>query len=271
MKARLSTLMVLLGAALSVFALAQPARAADTGWTVSYDDKGGVTAKVGDKVVFTDSNLLTLITTTPWHAVYCWSSADWAANMSHVVKVEKVKGTRKVVTFTDPSASGAQFTKEVTEVSPRELRIALRMTTAAGAPGNLLDYAMVFPGAVFYDGTVSTDGNGYPLTEVSPMTAAWGKTHQNGNGDDMRYNVTTATFGVKDLDGAPGTIEVAVNETPVSPGTPPNVRGWRLFNGKVFTGNYDLVLRNTYEFPASAPFERSMEVKIKWKNSDAAQ
>ncbi len=256
-----------LGLSLLLIAIgtAAPARAA-SGWVVSYDDKGGVTLTAGTKVVFSDANALMLINTNPWHGVYGWSTEPWAANYAHPNKVESTKGDRKTVTFSDPPGQPVQITKQVTEISPREIKILVKMNTIAGAPGNLLDYSGNLPGATYNGSGFSTDGNGYPVDEVSPLGAAWAKGRNGGHGDDMRYNITTATFALKDLNGAPAKIVYTMTETPVSTGTPPNVRAWRVYAGANATPDGFFQVRNTYDFDMTTPFERTVELRIAWKD-----
>jgi len=249
----------------ALVALATPVRSAQTGWVVSYDDKGGVTVKVGDAVVFSDANALMLVNTNPWHGVYGWSTEPWATNFAHPNRVDSMKGEKKVVTFSDPAGQPVQITKQVTEMSPRELKIVVKMVTLANSPGNLLDYSGILPGETYSGGTMSTDGRGYDLSDVSPLSAAWVAKYNGGHGDDMRYNITTATFNIADLGGAPAKLVYTVNETPVSPQTPPNDRGWRVWAGPGGNKSVHYQIRSTYEFDSSAPFERDVELRLAWK------
>jgi hypothetical protein len=81
----------------------------------------------------------------------------------------------------------------------------------------------------------------------------------------MRYNITTSTFALANLGGAPGKIVYTLSETPVSPGTPPNIRGWRVYAGIDNAKNAFYQIRNTYQFDPSAPFERDVELRLEWK------
>ncbi|MDR3709874.1 MAG: hypothetical protein P4L33_16380 [Capsulimonadaceae bacterium] len=248
-----------------IVATSSPSRAAGGGWQVGYDEKGGVTVKVGDAIVFTDANALMLVNTKPWHGVYGWSLEPWATNFAHPSRVDTTKGEKKIITFSDPAGQPVQVTKQITEISPRELKIVVKVNTAASSPGNLLDYSGYLPGAVYLGATLSTDGIGYDLSEVSPLTAEWPAAHNNGHGDDLRYNITTATFALKDLAGSPAKIVYTMTETPVSPGTPPNVRGWRVYSGIDSQKAQFCQIRSTYEFDPAAPFERDLELRIAWK------
>jgi hypothetical protein len=242
------------------------ARAAAPGWVVTYDTKGGVTVTAGTDVVYTDVDSLMLIQSNPWHGVYGWANFPWATNMAHPNEVDSKEGTKKVVTFSDPPGGPVQLTKQVTEISPTEIKIIIKMVTSANAPGNLLSYDGVLPAATYNGATFTTDGVGYDFPGISPLTTDWGAKQNGGGGDDMRYNVTTATFNVKSLNGQPATLVYTLSETPVSPGTPPNVRGWRVNNGKGQTGSPNYTLTNNYQFDATAPFERDIEIRISWKS-----
>ena len=254
-----------LAVACTLVALTTPARSAPTGWQVSYDDKGGVTVKVGDVVVFSDADSLMLVNNNPWHGVYGWSNEAWATNFAHPNRVDSMKGDKKVVTFSDPAGQPVQITKQVTLIGPRELKILVKVATTAGSPGNLLSYGGLMPAALYEGATMTTDGIGYDLGELSPLVKAWPAAHGGGRGDDMRYNVTSATFGLKNLAGEPAKIVYTLTETPVSPGTPPNVRGWRVNAGIDESKVLSYQMSNWFQFDASAPFERDLELHIAWK------
>jgi hypothetical protein len=56
-----------------------------------------------------------------------------------------------------------------------------------------------------------------------------------------------------------------LTEAPVSPGAPPNTRGWRVFAG-IDDGKAPYYrIGNKYEFDPSAPFERDLMLRIAWK------
>ncbi|HEY3331578.1 MAG TPA: hypothetical protein VGK19_16225 [Capsulimonadaceae bacterium] len=264
MKLRIS-IKTLVAAALLAVSL-HTASAAPVGFTLSYDDHGGVTVKAGDKVVFRDADALMMINTNPWHGVYGWSTEPWATNMAHPNRIDTTKGDKKVVTFSDPGTSPIQITKQVTEISPREIKIVVKVNTPASSQANLMDYSGALPGATYNGATYSTDGGGYPLDDVSPLTPEWAKKQNGGHGDDMRYNITTATFNLKDLAGAPAKLIYTLTETPVSSGTPPNVRGWRIAAQPTKDGVGQFQIRSTFDFNPSAPFERVVELRLAWKD-----
>jgi hypothetical protein len=224
-----------------------------------------VTVSVGDAVIFSDSNLLVLTSTVDGHSAYGWFAGARAASIAAPVRTDTVRNGMSIITFADSAAQSVQVTKQVTEISPRSLKIVIKLATQPNAPGNLLDYSAILPGSVYAGATFSTDGNGYDLSSLSPLSSTWAAQHNGGHGDDMRYNISTFACDVSDLGGAPAKLVYTLSETPISSGDPPNIRGWRLFAGLNSAQAPFYKIRNTYQFESSTPFERTIEVRISWK------
>jgi hypothetical protein len=236
--------------------------AAEPGWTVDYSDRGAVTVKAGDAVVYTDAEALIFISSPRYKYVYAWTTSAWADGFARPTRVDRMKGNVRVVTFTVSANPKLRVTKQITELSPRSLKIVIKVTADAGSPADIIEYDGLFPPQTYAGASISANGGGYDWHSISPLPSL-AALASGGQGDDLRYNISRLTFGLNDLGGQPADIVCGFLESPRSAdGT--NFRGWRFYSGVDGVKKPVFQIRNIYQFDSAFPFERVLEIRLAW-------
>ncbi|MBQ7208097.1 MAG: right-handed parallel beta-helix repeat-containing protein [Lentisphaeria bacterium] len=220
-----------------------------------YDPKGGVILRLGDEVILNDANGIGVLKTVPAErGIAGWGYLDWQRRTPAPRKTVSENG--KAVTFSTTDES-MTIRKVCTMVSPGEFQLAV---SGECKTGDTISWTAVLPERVYSNAViVESDGSGYPLPKISPLSPDCFKGRKYTR-DVLRHHLGRLTVQL------PGGQRIRFElEAGIPAGETPRDLHWFLMGGRdPRTGqSSDFILRNRLRYTNGKNAGGKFDLKLK--------